>query len=195
MNSLKNKRHVAGPLIDRRKFIRMGLITAASALLSKNAVASALEPEAEVRELHFYNLYTHEDLKVVYWKDGWYVPDALARIDYIFRDIHNGKVMTIKTDLLDLLFDIRRNVHIDKPFQIVSGYRTPGSNAMLSKQKKGVAKNSLHMYGKAVDIRVPGFSLRSLRREAMKLGRGGVGYYPRSHFVHVDVGKVRYWRG
>ncbi|HDH34067.1 MAG TPA: DUF882 domain-containing protein [Nitrospirae bacterium] len=183
------------PLIDRRKFIRMGLITAAATVIPCNALASVYESASDVRELHFYNLYTYEDLKITYWREGWYIPEALSDINHIFRDIRTGKVKAINKELLDLLFNIRKKINVDAPFQIVSGYRTPQSNAILRKLKKGVAKNSLHMYGKAVDIRVPGFSLRTLRREAKKLELGGVGYYPQAHFVHVDVGEVRYWRG
>ena len=181
--------------MDRRKFIRMGLITAAAAVVPCDALASAYESVSDVRELHFYNLYTHEDLKIIYWKEGWYIPEALSEINHIFRDLRTGKVKAIKKELLDLLFNIRKKINVDEPFQLVSGYRSPRSNAILSKKKKGVAKNSLHMYGKAVDIRVPGCSLSTLRRAAQKLEQGGVGYYPRGHFVHVDIGEVRYWRG
>jgi uncharacterized protein YcbK (DUF882 family) len=196
LNSLKNKREsIPDPLIDRRKFIRMGLITAASAIIPGNALASAYESASDVRELHFYNVSTHEDLKVVYWREGWYIPEALAEVNHIFRDYRTGRVKAIKKELLDLMFSIQKKINVDEPFHIISGYRSPGSNAMLRKRQKNVAKNSLHMYGKAVDIRIPGFSLRTLRREAINLGKGGVGYYPRARSIHIDVGEVRYWRG
>lgn len=173
----------------------MGLITAAAAVIPCNALASAYGSVSDVRELHFYNVSTHEDLKVIYWKEGWYIPEALAEINHIFRDFRTGKVKAINKELLDLLFKVRKQINVDKPFHIISGYRSPGSNAILRKYNKNVAKNSLHMYGKAVDIRVPGFSLRTLRREAMNLGKGGVGYYPHAKSIHVDIGEVRYWRG
>ncbi len=196
MNLLKNKRKLTpAPLIDRRKFIRMGLITVAAAVIPGNALASAFEPASGIRELNLYNVSTHEDLKVVYWKEGWYIPEALAEINHIFRDYRTGKVKTIKKELLDLLFNIRKNINVDEPFHIISGYRSPRSNAILRTHQKNVAKNSLHMYGKAVDIRMPGFSLRTLRREVMKLKKGGVGYYPHARSIHVDIGEVRYWRG
>ena len=195
MNSLKNRKEFFDPAIDRRKFIRMGLITAAAAVIPCNAFASAYESVSDIRELHLYNVATHEDLKVIYSKDGRYIPEALAEINHLFRDYRTGKVKTINKALLDLLFDIRKNIDIDRPFHIISGYRSPGSNAILRKQQNNVAKNSLHMYGKAVDIRVPGFSLKTLRREAMKLGKGGIGYYPLAKSVHIDIGEVRYWRG
>ena len=197
LNSLNNKRETSqGPLIGRRKFIRMGLITtAAAALVPCDALASAYESVSGVRELHLYNVSTHENLKITYWKEGWYIPEALAEINHIFRDYRTGKVKAIKKELLDLLFNISKNIAVDEPFHIISGYRSPGSNALLRKQNKSAAKNSLHMYGKAVDIRMPGFSLRKLRQEAMKLGKGGVGYYPRARSIHIDTGEVRYWRG
>ncbi len=181
--------------MDRKKFIRMGLITAAAAVLPGDALASAFEPVPDVKELHLYNVATHEDLKVIYWKEGLYIPEALAEINHIFRDFRTGKVKAINKELLDLLFNVRKNIDVDNPFHIISGYRSPGSNAILRQQQNNVATNSLHMYGKAVDIRVPGFSLRTLRREAMKLGKGGIGYYPRAKSVHLDIGEVRYWRG
>ena len=196
MNPLKNKiKLTQDPLIDRRKFIRMGLITAAAAVIPCNAMVSAHEYVWDERELHVYNLYTYEDLKITYWRDGQYIPEALAEINHIFRDIRTGKVKAINKELLDLLFKIRKNINIDKPFQIVSGYRTPNSNEILRTKQKNVAKNSLHMYGKAVDIRIPGVKLKTLRNEAKNLELGGVGYYPKTHFVHVDVGEIRYWRG
>ncbi len=173
----------------------MSLITAAAAVVPGYALASAFEPGLGDRELHLYNLHTHEDLKVIYWKKGEYIPKALAEIDHIFRDIRTGKVKGIKKELLDLLFNLRKQINVDKPFHIISGYRSPDSNAILRRQNKLVARNSLHMYGKAVDIRVPGFSLRTLRRETMKLEKGGVGYYPRTRAIHIDTGEVRYWRG
>ena len=196
MNLLKNKKEIiVDPLVDRRTLIRMGLITAAAAVVPGNVLASAIDPVSDIRELYLYNVSTHEDLKVVYWKDGWYIPEALAEIDHIFRDFRTGKVKTIKKELLDLLFNVRKKINVDEPFHIISGYRSPDSNAILRQHNKSVARNSLHMYGKAVDIRVPGYSLKTLRREVMKLGKGGVGYYPRAKSIHVDIGDVRYWWG
>jgi uncharacterized protein YcbK (DUF882 family) len=178
--------------ITRRKFISMGLITMAAALMPHEIFAADIFTE---RKLSFYNVYTHEKLEIVYWENGHYIQDALSRINYIFRDIRTGKVKAISTDLLDLLFAVQQRLRSKEPFHIISGYRTPQSNAILRRIKKGVAKNSLHMYGKAVDVRLPGYSINALRRVAVSLHRGGVGYYPRSKFVHIDVGKVRYWRG
>jgi len=180
--------------ISRRKFLGMGLVAAASALVPSGVYAAAKELAPE-KAISFYNVYTHENLETVYWKNGLYVPEALSQVNHLFRDIRSGKVKTINKELIDLLYDLQQELKTDEPFQIISGYRSPHSNAMLRKTKKGVAKNSLHMYGKAADIRLPGYSLKGIRGAAMKLRAGGVGYYPRSKFVHVDVGSIRYWRG
>lgn len=95
--------------------------------------------------------------------------------------------------LMDILFALRRKLNTDRPFQVISGYRSPETNAMLRKRNVGVAKISLHMQGKAIDIRLPGFKLSTLHKACIELKRGGVGFYPKSNFVHVDTGRVRYW--
>lgn len=180
--------------ISRRKFLGIGLVTAVSALVPSGVYAAAKELSPE-KTISFYNVYTHENLAEVYWKDGLYVPEALSQVNHIFRDIRTGRETKINKELIDLLHDLQQELNTDEPFHITSGYRTPRSNELLRKTKKGVAKNSLHMYGKAADIRLPGYSLEEVRRAAMNLRAGGVGYYPRSKFVHVDVGDLRYWRG
>ncbi len=195
MNLLENKiNSVLKSVLSRRKFLATGLITAASYLIPRKTLA-AVEDLSPERELYLYNVYTEESLKTVYWREGQYLSGALSEINYILRDIHNGKVKSINTNLIDLIFTLKKNLKTDSPFHIVSGYRTPGTNALLRKRRKGVAKNSLHMYGKAVDLRLPDYSLKVVRRTAMELKGGGVGYYPRSGFVHIDVGNIRYWRG
>ncbi|MEN8265056.1 MAG: YcbK family protein [Nitrospirota bacterium] len=184
-----------GCIISRRKVLSMGLITMASGIIPSKAISAVEDILVRERILCFYNLYTKETLEVVYWKDGSYVPEGTAKLNHILRDIRTGKVKTIDRSLLDLLFALQQNLGNNEPFHIISGYRTPQSNALLSKKKKGVAKYSLHMYGKAVDIRIPGHKLRDIRRAAMKLKGGGVGYYPQSNFIHVDTGNIRYWWG
>ncbi len=173
----------------------MGIITAASIIIPHNSFAfdePSLSPE---RRLSLYNIHTEEFLDTVYWKDGHYVPGALAEINQLFRDWRTGKIKPINPELLELLFALRKKLRNTRPFCVVSGYRTPRSNAILKKTQTGVAWNSLHMYGKAVDIRLPGYSLRSLRSNAIELKQGGVGYYPYSKFLHLDVGDIRYWTG
>lgn len=183
---------------SRRTFLAAGLAAAATAMVRGNAFAS-IASTGEIllprRELSLFNAYSEETLTTAFWENGEYIPEALAEINYIFRDRRTGKIKEIHTELLDLLFVLSKKLNPAEPFHIVSGYRTPKTNALLRRIRRGVARNSLHMYGKAVDIRVPGFSSKQVRVAAMELERGGVGYYPSSHFVHVDVGDIRYWTG
>ncbi len=154
---------------------------------SKNSVREG------VRELAFYNRHTGENLKASYWADGNYLPDALTDINRILRDHRTNDVLPMELPLLDLLYTLRGVLATPKPFQIISGYRSPKTNAMLAAHSGGVAKTSLHMQGRAVDIHVEGIPLDQLRRAAIALQVGGVGYYPESNFVHVDTGRVRAW--
>lgn len=179
--------------VSRRRFLALGAAAAASALLPSYSMASVEDFLASERSLYLYHLHTGETLKTVYWQDNRYLPDALAEIDHIMRDYRTGELKEIDTKLLDLLYAINRKMATRQPFHITSGYRSPKTNAMLKRRGKGVGLNSLHIYGLAADITVPRRSLESLRYVATKLRAGGVGYYPRSNFVHVDVGKVRYW--
>lgn len=196
LESLKNNTMSAsGSAVDRRGFLKTALIAACSIAVPSGSFAALEDVLSSERELFLHNFHTDEILKRVYCKNGEYVPDALAEINNLFRDVRTGTVKSIDTGLLDLLFAIRKKLNTSKPFQIVSGYRTPRTNAMLRKKRKGVARNSLHMYGKAADIRMPGYSLKAVRGVAMKLKGGGVGYYPGSKFLHIDVGKIRYWWG
>lgn len=186
---LKNK-------FGRREVLRMSFITAAAAFISPRKTVASLHPPFPPRkELTIYNVHFDEYLQTVYWEDDHYLPAALAEINYIFRDRTTGKIKDIHPDLLDLLYAVQEKLGTTKPIHIVSGYRTPRANAYLKKTTSGVAWNSLHMYGKAVDIRLPGSSLKSIRHAATELGLGGVGYYPHSNFVHLDIGSVRYWSG
>lgn len=148
---------------------------------------------ARERALSFYNLHTGESLNTVYWAGDGYVPSSLSEINYILRDFRANEVKPIEVRLLDLLFAMRTRLETREPFHVISGYRSPLTNALLHSRGEGVAPHSLHIEGKAIDIRVPGRELPALRRVALDLHRGGVGYYPRSDFVHVDVGRVRFW--
>jgi uncharacterized protein YcbK (DUF882 family) len=145
------------------------------------------------RRLNFYSLHTEESLSTVYWQDGRPVSGALAEIDWHLRDFRTGDVHTIDPDLLDLLHWLGRAMAHDGPIHVISGYRSPKTNAMLAAQSGGVAKNSYHVRGMAIDIRLPGRPLREVQRAALALGRGGVGFYPKSDFVHVDTGPMRSW--
>jgi len=149
--------------------------------------------ELRRRSLKFYNLHTGESLSTTYWQDGRYLPGELDRVNYILRDFRANEIKPINPALLDLLVRIQHRLGTAEPFQVISGYRSPLTNAMLHANGEGVAVHSLHIEGKAIDITVPGRSLAELRAAALAQQAGGVGYYPRTGFVHVDTGRVRFW--
>lgn len=176
--------------IRRRLLTNLGaaLLTGASTRISM-ASSAPLE-----RRLSFSSLHTGENLDTVFWVAGEYQIDALREINHILRDWRAEETRPIDTGLLDLLCALRNRLDSTRPFEIISGYRSPATNKTLRKRGGGgVAKKSLHMQGMAVDIRLPGRRLTDLRNAAIALRRGGVGYYPRSGFVHVDTGRVRRW--
>lgn len=145
--------------------------------------------------LAFHNTHTGDQLNLTYFEEGRYITDALHEINHLFRDYHDGSVHPIDPALLDQLYDLKHVLEVRKPFHIVSGYRSPATNADLRKHSDGVAKNSLHMEGRAIDIRIEGLDTRRIRNAALAMQRGGVGYYGRSDFVHLDTGSVRTWGG
>ena len=176
---------------SRRWFL--GSAALAGAALRLPAQAAALLTAASSRKLVLHNTHTDERLEVTYWARGAYRPDALAQIDWILRDHRRNEVAAIDRNLVDLLFLLRQEAGAASVFEVISGYRSPATNALLASISDAVAPNSLHMEGRAIDIYVPGLKLRRLRDAAKALQAGGVGYYPQSGFVHVDVGRVRYW--
>ena len=155
--------------------------------------ATAARRIVQPRALAFQHLHTGEKLNTVYWADGRYLPDAMRHINWLLRDFRTDQVHPIDPQLLDLLADLHGHLQTREPFQVISGYRSPQTNAMLASLSDGVAQNSLHLDGKAIDIRVPGRRLRQVRAAALSLRQGGVGYYPHSDFVHVDTGRIRTW--
>ncbi|MGB2831785.1 MAG: DUF882 domain-containing protein [Methylotenera sp.] len=188
------------PICNYRRNLLKGSMALALASLSRPTFAAfqpqsveAQAKETVVRELAFHNLHTGENLKAEYWSEGGYLPDALAGIDHILRDFRTNQVLPIDPQLLDLLHNLRSTLGTNQPFQIISGYRSPATNANLAANSDGVAKKSLHMQGKAIDLRVEGTALKDLRQAALSLQGGGVGYYPGSNFVHVDIGRLRSW--
>jgi uncharacterized protein YcbK (DUF882 family) len=178
-------------MMNRRDFLKIAAMASTVALFPNTAFASRELPS--VKSISLYNIHTGEKLETTFWADGSYIPEAVADLNHLLRDYRNNSATDMNTDLFDLLHTIRTDMGSNEPFQIISGYRSPETNAMLRSQSSGVAKHSLHMEGKAIDINLPGRNLADLRKVAMGIGRGGVGYYPDSNFVHVDVGRVRHW--
>jgi len=179
--------------ISRRRFLTLGSIAALAGIFPCKVFGSPVGISQPERSLAFYNTHTGEQLRTVYWVQGNYLEDSLGEINHILRDHLTNEIKDIDTRLLDLLFAIGNELETQQPFQVISGYRSPETNAFLRAHSTGVAEHSLHLVGKAIDIRAPGRDLRVLQKTAVALKGGGVGYYPKSDFVHVDVGRVRYW--
>jgi uncharacterized protein YcbK (DUF882 family) len=166
-----------------------GSLTATRSPHAAVARAAATAP----RTLSLLNLHTGERLKATYFEGGDYVPDALAAMNNLLRDFRTGDVHPMAPNLLDLVATLQQRLDSNATVHVISGYRSPKTNASLHARSSGVATHSLHMEGEAMDIRIPGVELADLRNAALGLQRGGVGYYPASDFVHVDVGRVRRW--
>ena len=145
------------------------------------------------RVLSFNHTHTGERLAIEYWRAGDYESEGLGAINRLMRDFRTGEVHPIDPGLLDLLHEIKSATGTGAPFEIISAYRSPRTNDALNRHSDGVAKNSLHLRGKAIDIRLADVALEDLRRAALSTRRGGVGYYAGSNFVHVDTGRVRTW--
>lgn len=185
----------SGPagVVSRRSFLKLGIMAAGPLLIPGSAMAGLWVAAKSERSLSFYNLHTGESLRTVYFEDGGYVKGALDEINYILRDFRRNEIKPIDPRLLDLLTALRQRLDTNACFDVISGYRSPKTNATLHARSEGVAVHSLHLDGKAIDICVPGRDLKMVRRAAMSLQGGGVGYYPASDFVHVDTGRVRHW--
>jgi uncharacterized protein YcbK (DUF882 family) len=184
--------------LSRRHFLGIGAAAAAGSLLPAGVLEAATAAVSTIpdRTLSFFHTHTNERLTTAYCCDGEYVAHELTGINHLLRDFRANEARPIDPRLLDLLFELNNRLGTDQPFHVISGYRTPETNAMLHERggaHSGVANHSLHMDGKAIDIRVPGIKLAHLRDTAKALRVGGVGFYPASDFVHVDTGRVRYW--
>jgi uncharacterized protein YcbK (DUF882 family) len=181
-------------VLTRRQILKIGLFASVACLSPLPAWARFNLTGANERCLSLLNTHTGERLKeVVYWEKGLYLPDALQDINYVLRDHRTDEIHKIDPKTLDLMAAVSRKLDAKRPFEIISGYRSPQTNQYLRSISNGVAKNSYHIQGKAVDLRLPGVPLKYVRKAAINLRMGGVGYYPQSDFVHVDSGKIRHW--
>jgi uncharacterized protein YcbK (DUF882 family) len=180
-------------LLGRRRVIAFGLGAAAMAIASPLKGALAALPQSGTRSLSLVSTHTDEHVSATYWRDGAYDKGALKDLNYVLRDFRTGDIAAMDRHLLDLLVELHHRTGSRKPFQIISGYRSPKTNAMLASASGGVAKRSLHMDAKAIDIRLSDVALADLRQAALGMKAGGVGYYKKSNFVHVDTGRVRQW--
>lgn len=183
-------------VLNRRKFCKYSALALTGLALPLPTLAGTSPLVKTRRELSFFNTHTGELLEcVTYWSRGVYLSDGLEKIDYLLRDHRANDVTPIDHNLLDTLYLLTRKLDNNEPLHVISGYRSPATNAQLSSQGSGVAKRSLHTQGRAIDIRIPGINLTELRQTALALGRGGVGFYPESQFLHLDTGRARTWQG
>ncbi len=181
-------------LSQRRKFLKLGLVGvlgAVAPLVTTKSVFAASKSEAW--KISFVNVKTRESFSGVYRVGDKYLPEAFERMNYVLRDFRTDEVFPMDPRIIDVMSIIRKKLGANNHYEILSAYRSPKTNNMLGNKTRGVAKNSFHMYGQAIDIRIPDHSTKSIRNVAKSIKVGGVGYYPRSNFVHIDTGSVRSW--
>lgn len=176
--------------VNRRSFLLGASCVIASSLISLPAFASLSMP---TRKIGLYNIHTGERDLITYWEEGRYIKEGLANLNKILRDHRTGEIHNIDPKLFDQITLLQHNLRRKGDIEIISGYRSPKTNNMLRGRSGGVAKKSYHMKGQAIDLRLPGAKLSDLRRAAINMKSGGVGYYPKSNFIHIDTGPVRSW--
>lgn len=192
---------------NRRRVLQAGSALAgvsAAALLSRTALGTQIggahravpgKVAAGNGKIALLNLHTDERLEIEYSRDGAYVPEALSKIEMLLRDFRTGERHVIDPRLMDYLVEVAHTVGADPHFSVISGYRSPHTNAALHEKSAGVAQHSLHMEGRAIDVRMTGIDCAKFAAQAEVLRRGGVGYYRASDFVHLDTGAFRIWKG
>jgi uncharacterized protein YcbK (DUF882 family) len=178
----------ATSLLSRRRLLGVAVAVTTVGLIQP-APAISYAP----RSISLYNTHTGEWLRTVYWADGHYIREAVRDINWILRDHHTDEMRPMDAGVLDVLGMMRERLDTSDPFLVVSGYRSPTTNTQMYLNREGVAKHSYHTKGMAIDLRSEQRSLSEVREAAMSLQCGGVGYYPRSEFVHVDCGPIRHW--
>ncbi|HEY8189510.1 MAG TPA: DUF882 domain-containing protein [Micavibrio sp.] len=181
--------------LGRRGFLKAGLIAMGAGvvtMMTPPAFAAMRMPESGAFNVAFRNAHTGDSFNGTYRVGNTYLPDAFERINHVLRDFRTGEEFPIDPRSIDILYMVQSRTN-KSPLDVLSGYRSPKTNSMLRNASAGVAKNSLHMVGQAIDIQLPGYSTRRVRDVAIDLRAGGVGYYPDSDFVHIDTGKVRHW--
>ena len=179
--------------ITRRDVLQMGTVGLVSMVTPLLAGKTAQAASPKMWQVSFRQAHTGESFSGVYRVGDQYLPDVFERLNYMLRDFRTGEAFPMDPRVIDVLSMVQHGTGKDAPLEILSGYRTPKTNAMLYRISEGVARNSYHMYGQAIDIRMPGYSTKKLGQVARGLRAGGVGYYPKSHFVHVDTGEIRSW--
>ncbi|KEA52510.1 MULTISPECIES: YcbK family protein [Mangrovibacter] len=176
---------------NRRRLLTLGGIALGAAVLPGQAFATLSTPRPRILMLN--NLNTGESIKAEFFDGSRYIKDELSRLNHFFRDYRANRVRDIDPKLFDQLYRLQGLLGTRKPVQLISGYRSLDTNNELRAHSKGVAKQSYHTKGQAMDFHIEGLSLSNVRKAALSMRAGGVGYYPRSNFVHIDTGPVRHW--
>jgi uncharacterized protein YcbK (DUF882 family) len=179
--------------INRREFLKWGSGLLIGSLLPFSDLRAATRKVDPDRHLALYNIHTKEDLCVCYYSGGSYQSEALAQLDQLLRDHRTDEIRPMDPRVLDMIHAVGSRIRPCEPFHVISGYRSAATNEKLRRRSSGVAKKSLHTQGQAIDIRLPGYRTAYLRDLCVNLRAGGVGYYPESNFVHLDIGRVRTW--
>ncbi|MCB9991300.1 MAG: DUF882 domain-containing protein [Rhodospirillales bacterium] len=184
-------------VLTRRDIIKAGvlggLLLPAMAAVPVQAARLAIPSSAGAMKIAFRNQHTGESFNGVYRVGDRYMPEAFEQINHVLRDFRTGEVFPFDPRVIDILYSVHEKSGSNEPYEVLSGYRSPKTNALLARNGDGVAQNSLHMTGQAIDIRLPGFSTKKLSDLGAGLRAGGVGYYRKSNFVHMDTGQVRRW--
>lgn len=179
--------------MTRRGLLRAFAATAITAAPTYANAFNFLKGAGDIRRIRMHSQRTGERLDTIYWIDGEYIPEALAEVNHFMRDWRSGSTINIDTRTIDIMAASHSLLEADAPYLMLSGYRTPQTNAMLRSRSRSVARNSLHMKGQAADLRLSGRSVSQIARAAASCSAGGVGKYSRSNFVHMDCGPVRIW--
>ncbi len=197
-------------IMGRREFLKnssllclgAAMMTPASLFSQAKTIESGAATQAfdfspydKLKTLELYNVNTQERLETVYFENGSYIENAITGINNIMGDRRSGKIVNMDINLIDALYQIKTLCGVEEPINIICGYRSPETNERMHRGHRGVAHNSYHTRGQAVDISIKGVPLKRVQQIAESLKIGGVGYYPKSGFVHIDVGPIRYWRG
>jgi uncharacterized protein YcbK (DUF882 family) len=192
MNSKSRIPHCGGPPVTRRRFLKRAslLFGAAGALAALPVVADI---DRRPRVLQFVHTHTGETLVAPYFDGTGYHVSTLRDVNHLLRDFRTGESHVIDPPLLDILYELQVLANLDATYEIISGYRSPTTNAMLRGKSHGVAERSQHLLGKAIDVRLSGFPTRQLGEYARSLALGGVGFYASSDFIHLDTSRVRFW--
>lgn len=179
--------------ITRRGLLGAFAATAVTAAPTYSNAAGFLRGGGDIRRLRMYSGRTGETIDTIYWIEGQYIGEAIKEVNHFMRDWRNGKTKKMDTRTIDIMAAAHNLLDVSAPYMLLSGYRSPETNAMLRRRSRGVAKNSLHMRGQAADLRVSGRSVNQIARAALSCKAGGVGRYSGSNFVHMDCGAVRSW--